>query len=63
MSSAVLVQIKGLRMAVPDVDVVANGALQLQGTAMGTAAKLFIREVSKEALDLVYPGSAPGSEV
>jgi hypothetical protein len=50
-------------MAVPDVDVVANGALQLQGTAMGTAAKLFIREVSKEALDLVYPGSAPGSEV
>ncbi len=50
-------------MAVLNVDVVSNGALQLQGAAMNAATTLFVREIREEALDLVDPGSTLRGEV
>src|SRR5437867_7008284 len=54
---------EGLRVAVRDVDVIANGALQFEGTAVRTPTKLPVRELGEEALDLIDPGRAFGREM
>src|SRR2546425_1134029 len=54
---------EGLRVAVRDVDVIADGALQFEGTAVRTPTKLPVREFGEEALDLIDPGRAFGREM
>src|SRR6266403_4648226 len=51
------------RVAVRDVDVIADRALQFERTAMRAATKLPVRELGEEALDLIDPGRAFGREV
>jgi hypothetical protein len=54
---------EGFRVAVLDVDVVANRALELERAAMRATTKLSVGEFGEEALDLVDPGSTLGREM
>src|SRR3990172_6889920 len=54
---------EGLRIAVADVDVVADCGLEFEGAAMRPASQLAVGEVGKEALDLVDPRGTGGREV
>src|SRR3989441_5571675 len=54
---------EGLRVAVRAVDVIADGALQFEGTAVRTPTKLPVCELGEEALDLIDPGRAFGREM
>ena len=51
---------KGLGVAVLHVDVVAEGALQFEGAAMGAATKLPVGELGEEALDLMIQDAPLG---
>src|SRR3972149_6193956 len=54
---------EGLRIAVADVDVVADCGLEFEGAAMRPASQLAVGGGGKEALDLVDPRGTGGREV
>jgi hypothetical protein len=54
---------EGLRVAVRDIDVLADGAFQFEGIAVRASTKLPVRELGEETLDLIDPGCAFGREM
>ena len=63
MSSAVLVQRKGLGVGVGGLDVAMDGGLELGDGAMDAAAQGALGEQGEQALDLVDPGGRGRREV